>query len=372
MTNYFLHFAQEEYNLYFKNEAIKWKERILKWRDGGQKGLRPIKPRRQEKVSKFNEGELENLDQIPSHWKWIKIGQFATFTGSGSTPKGGRSTYLNEGIPFIRSQNVYPNQLKTDKIVFISLDIHEDMYRTHTRPFDVLINITGASIGRCAFIPESIPSANVNQHVCIVRVDSEYISYKYLTHYLNSPFAQIIIQKINSGATREALTLNQINNFPFPLCSIEEQEQIVELLEAKLSILEKEKENTQDRLRQFELLQHSILKKAFEGKLVEQDKNDEPVSGLLNSIKKEKEVYFLKQKELAKIKRAKMKNKEKKKALSILEVLKNSNRPISSKLVWQQSMHHDNIEEFYAELKKIENKIKEVRKGKESLLSIKA
>lgn len=106
----------KERKFYFQNQVLQWKNDMLAWHDSGQEGSKPNKPRLQEKVTALSAEELSKLKPLPTHWKWIKIGQFAKFSGSGSTPKGGRSTYLDLGIPFIRSQNVYPNQLIDDNI----------------------------------------------------------------------------------------------------------------------------------------------------------------------------------------------------------------------------------------------------------------
>lgn len=180
---------------------------------------------------------INSIYEIPKTWKWITLGHYANFIGTGSTPKGGRSVYTYEGIPFIRSQNVLHYSLDMDNVVYISDEQNEKMSRTQTQIHDVLFNITGASIGRCAYIPEKLEQANVNQHVCIIRTKPA-LNYKYLSLYLNSPAVQCLIKKWSTGATREFLTLSQIKNIPVPLCSMQEQEFIVSELESKHTILE--------------------------------------------------------------------------------------------------------------------------------------
>jgi len=101
---------------------------------------------------------------------------------------------------------------------------------------------------------------------------------------------------------------------------------------------------------------------------VEQDPKDESASELLKRIKAEKEEYLKVQKQQKK--KAPKRIKKMSKDLSIEEVLKTSDKPMLAKDVWQQSKHKNDIEAFYAELKKIQNNIKEVKKGTESLLSL--
>ncbi len=226
-------------------------------------------------------------------WRIAKIGDYSLFIGSGSTPKGGKSIYSTIGIPFIRSLNVRTNHFSWEDIVYISKHIHDTMSRTHTKPKDVLLNITGASIGRCAYIPEILKEGNVNQHVCIIRLNEKEVNYKYLTFYLNSPEAQIIIKRINSGATREALTLDQIKNFSFPLCTVNEQNLIVQGLEAKYSLIENLESSIILGLEKIEKSLLSILKESFEGKLVPQNSNEESAQALIKKIQIEKNNYSL-------------------------------------------------------------------------------
>ena len=106
---------------------------------------------------------------IDPEWPVVEISELCTKVGSGSTPRGGKSVYQDSGIPLIRSQNVLMNRFSDIGLVYISIDIHRVMSGTEVRCNDVLLNITGASIGRVCVVPESILPANVNQHVSIIR-----------------------------------------------------------------------------------------------------------------------------------------------------------------------------------------------------------
>jgi type I restriction enzyme S subunit len=92
---------------------------------------------------------IEWLGEIPKHWKLTNIKKITTKIGSGVTPKGGADVYVETGIPFFRSQNIHFSGIRTDEIVFIPIDVHEKMSASKMNKDDVLLNITGASIGRC-------------------------------------------------------------------------------------------------------------------------------------------------------------------------------------------------------------------------------
>lgn len=344
-----------------------------------QTSLEQLKVYRQSTLKYAFEGKLktnkkrEKVEIIK--WESRKLGDFLDFVGSGATPKGGQNVYIEKGVIFIRSQNVYPNTLVLENVVHITSEFDEKMKRSRVKEFDVLLNITGASIGRCAFVPQNFPKANVNQHVCILRPNKEFLNYRYLTFYLNSFQAQNDIMNAQSGATRQGLNYVQIRNLNIPICDLMEQELIVAELDKIHSSINSSENEIKNQLKRTELLKHSFLQNAFEGKLVSQDLNEESASILLERIKEERQVYLVEEKERKNtekpftIKTRKMAEKLK----TILEILKESKEPVAAKMLWQSSVHKGNIDTFYAELKKhIDNgEVKELpRKGKESFLTL--
>ena len=157
---------------------------------------------------------------------------YTELISSGSTPKGGNKVYLKEGkILFFRGQNILMNKFSDHDSVYISNEIHNRMKRTWVKKGDVLLVITG-SIGRTAVYEGEDYTANVNQHVCIIRLkDFNVIDPYYLSYYLASPDMQRHIMRISIGATRPALNFSQIGKFKIPIPTIETQKKIVEILE---------------------------------------------------------------------------------------------------------------------------------------------
>jgi len=159
-----------------------------------------------------------------------KLGQHTRKVGSGITPKGGSNVYLASGVPFIRSQNVLTNKLDLSDVVFISEAQHRKMSNSVVKSGDVLLNITGASIGRSCVVPEKIEEANVNQHVCIIRTKEDELDNSYLCHFLNSEYGQKIISSFQAGGNRQGLNYEQIRSFPLGLPDLEEQKKIAKIL----------------------------------------------------------------------------------------------------------------------------------------------
>lgn len=158
------------------------------------------------------------LGRIPKEWDVVNIGSISEYIGSGVTPKGGSSVYQSSGIMLIRSQNVYPDGFKLEDIAFISEEINNTMLRSEVHENDVLLNITGASIGRCTYIPENFPKANVNQHVCAIRlIGKNHSKAVFLSDFLNSESGQNQIFKYNAGSNREGLNYSQIRGIELRL-----------------------------------------------------------------------------------------------------------------------------------------------------------
>jgi type I restriction enzyme S subunit len=173
----------------------------------------------------------------------VKLGPLTSLISSGSTPLGGSTRYLADGpVMFVRSQNVRMNCLDLSDVVYIDTALHEEMKRTHVRSGDVFINITGASIGRVAAFDRNSDKANVNQHVCIVRPRPELLDFRYLTTYLCTPRFQEVINRLQRGGTRQALTFDMIASFDIPLPPLPEQRRTAAILDKADTIRRKREE----------------------------------------------------------------------------------------------------------------------------------
>lgn len=149
------------------------------------------------------------IGQIPEHWQVKQVKYLTSHVGSGKTPTGGAEVYQESGILFLRSQNVYESGLRLGDVAFISEEIDEDMKGSRVEPGDVLLNITGASIGRSCLVPDAFERANVNQHVCVIRTKQPLIA-RWISLCLPSQAIQAQIDFYQNGAGREGLNFEQI------------------------------------------------------------------------------------------------------------------------------------------------------------------
>ncbi len=200
-------------------------------------------------------------------WTFRKISDVTTKVGSGSTPRGGESVYKNSGVALIRSMNVYPSGFRSDGLAFIDQAEAKKLDHVIVQPDDVLLNITGASIGRVTTAPTSMAGARVNQHVCIIRPTKELVS-SFLAYYLASPEQQTRVMNVQVGATRQALTKAMILNWDVPVPAIDEQQRIVAQIEKQFSRLDEAVASLKRTKANLKRYKASVLKAAVEGCLV--------------------------------------------------------------------------------------------------------
>ena len=182
------------------------------------------------------EGETQPRLRFPEfqdagEWEGEDLGSKTTKVGSGITPNGGDKNYKQSGRPFVRSQNVGWGELILDDVAFIDEETHSSFSSTEIQVLDVLLNITGASIGRSAVADGRIAGGNVNQHVCIIRVKAAKLNHFYLNQYLISPEGQKQIDSFQAGGNRQGLNFAQIRSFTIPLPpDVSEQKRIADCL----------------------------------------------------------------------------------------------------------------------------------------------
>ena len=262
-------------------------------------------------------GQLKEPFEIPNEWMWSTFGRLSSKTGSGSTPRGGKAVYKNEGVPFLRSQNVHNDGLHLDDVAYIDRATHQRMNGTAVLAGDLLLNITGGSIGRCCHIEDPDIEANISQHVAIIRTAVSEMA-PFLHKVVLSPYFQSYVVDEQTGAGRGGLPKNRMDKICVPVPPLAEQCRILAKLDELMALCDQleaarlEREATRDRLAaaslarlnapvpetfaadarfaldtlsvvtaradQFKQLRQNILNLAVRGRLVQQVAEDEPVA----------------------------------------------------------------------------------------------
>lgn len=198
-------------------------------------------------------------------WREYSLGGLATKIGSGATPKGGNKSYKSEGISLIRSLNIYDGEFRDRDLAFIDEAQAAKLSNVIVKEGDVLINITGASIARCCVPPSHYLPARVNQHVSIIRPKREIVCSNFLSLLLTAKEYKdkLLYEGEKAGATRQALTKFQLQNFKVILPPLPEQERIVAILDEAFAGIARAIANTEKNLANARELFESYLNNVF-------------------------------------------------------------------------------------------------------------
>lgn len=181
--------------------------------------------------------------EFTGEWEEKKLGEIAEKVNSGKTPLGGESVYVDKGILFIRSQNVFDNKLSLENATFITEETNSTMENSIVKSKDILLNITGASLGRSCVVPENFIVGNVNQHVCIIRLNKDNEPY-FFQPIFASEKGQNLFKSLQVGGGREGLNFQSIRGITLYQPPLSEQTKIATFLTAvdeKLTKLKKKK-----------------------------------------------------------------------------------------------------------------------------------
>lgn len=248
------------------------------WRKDHQPAVPKISPRHP------IDGRAIELGDLPTEWVWQSIGDMCDVTG-GLTKNQSRHT-LPIKMPYLRVANVYANELRLDEIEEIGVTAGE-ADRVRLMPGDLLIvegNGSLDQIGRVALWQDEIRECGHQNHLIKAR-PSAHVTAKYALYWLLSPAGRKAIEVVaSSSAGLHTLSISKVKGLPIPCCSLDEMPAVVEQIESRFAILadaEGQFRRTQGMLTR---LDTSILDKAFSGKLVPQDPEDEPASVLLERI----------------------------------------------------------------------------------------
>lgn len=232
-------------------------------------------------------------DDFPQSWKSTPLRDLTSKIGSGATPRGGERAYKRSGTPFIRSMNVHSDGFRADGLAYLDQDQASALSGVTVRQGDVLLNITGASIGRVTQAPQEMDGARVNQHVCIIR-PVKGIEAGFVARYLASPPMQSFIAGENYGVTRQALTKEMIEDISVPVPSLREQRRIVDKLDKLLARSKHAREELSRVPRLVERYKQAVLAAAFRGDLTQdwREARGKSMKNVLEQVTRARSAYF--------------------------------------------------------------------------------
>lgn len=224
--------------------------------------------------------------EIPASWRWIRMKDCAAIIGGYAFPSA--SIKGEKGVRVIRISDISEKGFVNKSVV--RYNGHENLNKFKIIPQDILIAMTGGTVGKSLFVQQMEEDMLLNQRVAIIRNNGQYAPY--IDIVVKSPHIKSFIND-KKNSTNDNISMGDINSFLVPLPPLAEQKRIVAKLEELLPIVD-QYGKAQTELDQLNAalpsrLRQSILQEAISGRLVPQDPNDEPASALLERVQLEKQ-----------------------------------------------------------------------------------
>jgi type I restriction enzyme S subunit len=235
--------------------------------------------------------DTTDLPELPKGWVWsnfeelkkaqrnaIKAGPFGSSLKKESYVPHGYRIYGQEQV--IRQNPSYGNY-------YIGEEKYTELKSCAVKPGDILISLVG-TIGKVLILPEDSEPGIINPRLIKLSLEERLVDNKYIKAYIESSTVRDFFTLASHGETMEILNLGILRTLPIPVPSPTEQHKIVSEIERRFSVADEIEKTTDHSLKQSERLRQSILRRAFEGKLVPQEPNDEPAEKLLERIRQER------------------------------------------------------------------------------------
>jgi len=285
---------------HYQQKLAEWQKAVEEWETNGKPGKKPAKPKKPKELPPLTEEKLADWPRLPEGWIKIPI-EYICEIEDGDRGKNypKKQDFLNKGYcVFLNAKNVTSNGFNFKELQFISKDKHLSLGKGTLKLGDIVFTSRG-TIGNTAYYSYNIKfkCLRINSGMFILRGFESWLDAHYFLYGLRAPIIRQQINALKSGTAQPQLPIREFKSFVFVLPCKKEQRAIVQEIETRLSLADKLEQIIDEALQKAEALRQSILKKAFEGKLlseVEREalKNDpewEPAEKLLERIKAEKE-----------------------------------------------------------------------------------
>ncbi len=298
---------KQERQKHYEKQLEKWKKAVKEWelavrtQDFASQPKKTTKPKKPKELPPLTEEELKKLPKLPEEWKWVLWNDILDYN-EGAFKRGPFGSSLKKSIFVESGYKVYEQYCPINddcsfERYYITPEKYEELKSFSVKQGDFLISCSGVTLGRITQVPKNYKEGIINQALLRLRINKGFIDDKFFIYFFRSPYFQKQIFDNSTGSAIPNIKgVKELKNIPVPLFSISEQHQIVSEIEKRLSVCDKVEQSITESLKKAEALRQSILKKAFEGKLLteqeiaqcKKEPGYEPASMLLKKIKAEK------------------------------------------------------------------------------------
>ena len=256
---------------HYQKQLDEWKKAVKEWEDKGKEGKKPSRPKKPKELPPLTEEKMNELPELPERWCWVKVDkllehdQYSIKAGPfGSALK--KQFYVKSGYKIYGQEQVISgNPYFGD--YYIDNNKYNELISCAIKPQDILISLVG-TVGKVLILPDNIDHGIINPRLIKISLNECFYKTIFFKYYFESMFLKSLYKIHAHGATMEIINLGIIQDLPFPFCSTQEQHQIVCEIETRLSVCDKLEKAIAEALQKSEALRQSILKKAFDGKLL--------------------------------------------------------------------------------------------------------
>ena len=257
----------------------KWEEDCLQAeKDGNKKPKKPIIKEVKDMIVPIDEQPYK----LPDSWVWVRLENLCEVKGGKRIPKGEEFSNEKTKNVYLRVSDFNNYSINQDKLKYISDDLAEKLKNYKISTEDLYLSIAG-TIGKIGIIPYELDKSFLTENAVKLTNLSNATNNKFLLNCFKTNFIQNLINDSITSSGQPKLAIFRIENFSIPLPPLEEQQEIVRVLDEVLENENKVKEllELEERI---DILEKSILHKAFKGELGTQNSSDESALNLLKSI----------------------------------------------------------------------------------------
>ncbi len=286
---------KEERQNHYDQQIKDWKKAVKVWEKNRSVGKKPKKPSALTIPEKPNAEHISRKWELPENWTWTQIGEVCFVTKLAGFEYTDYVKYEADGdLAVIKAENADLNGFKKTQYSKIKSESVKMLTRSMIYGGELLVVFVGAGTGNVATVPHN-KMFFLGPNIGMARPYFE-INTRYVELFLQSPQGKHMLMVTVKAVAQPSLSMGTIRQTPFVFCSLEEQNQIIQEIEFRLSVCDKMEQSINESIEKAEVLRQSILKKAFEGRLLSQAEiqqckqaaDYEPASELLKKIKIEK------------------------------------------------------------------------------------
>ena len=278
---------------HYERQLQEWEAALQVWETGQKNGRKPSNPMPPKPLGLLDNDKVEQLPSLPDGWQWVPFSWLLSIEKkSMSTGPFGtmlkKHEHQEEGVSVLGIENIAEGRFIRGNKIFVSKNKAAVLSSFEVEPGDLIISRSG-TVGEICTVPQGLGKTLISTNLLRVSLNQKVVLSQFFVFMFQGGGAvKNQVKELCKGSSRDFLNQSILKSLVFPICSLQEQIQMIREIDEKLSLTDQLMRDIDSELTKSSILRQSILERAFSGQLVAQDPNDEPASILLERIKAEK------------------------------------------------------------------------------------